>query len=86
MKGCKAEAERPHQRGPVVFRVCPVRFVGEDVSSLVESFLLAGERLSLTEQQDLPAPYLDALEWAASYIAMYRDQETKRINREYCRV
>jgi len=44
----------------------------------VESFLTAGERLSLTEQEALPGPYMELLDHAKGMLGQYRAEAAER--------
>jgi len=39
---------------------CPVRFLSPDVQDLFMALNMAGGNLTLTEQQELPRPYVEA--------------------------
>lgn len=62
--GCTGPAKQRHVRGPEDrpewIDVCPARFVGSDAIDMVEDLRLAGMQVSLTEQDQLPGPYLEA--------------------------
>lgn len=65
---------RGPRSGPVELTRCPVRLVGRDVIELVEAYKLAGERISLAEQDGMSPVYLDAIHCARSNLDALRRQ------------
>lgn len=49
--------------------VCPVRFVGTDVRDLVDSLQVAGQTVSLSEQEAMTPVQLDAVMLALPMMA-----------------
>jgi hypothetical protein len=71
LKGCNGPSQRPFMYPPpevadypgerILVQTCPVHLLSMDISTLINGYIMAGKRISLDEQADLPPPALDAL-------------------------